>query len=204
MLPILLRYGYIAALFFVTSIFSLTVFGMHLFSTYFLLAEQSILNGLQTSALAKFDATAKSLGYLKYEFPKLQPKTINEIIEREAKRRKVSPNLIQAIIYCESSGDFEALSSVGAKGIMQVMSENASKCGIPEFKLHDPEANIGCGTQIISANIDATGNNVIAGLEMYLGGPKCVGNRCRENADYIACVTNKMAGRDRPRKSRKS
>lgn len=204
MLPILLRYGYFAALAALTLIFSIILTFFHFFSTYFLLAENSIKAGLTNTALTYFDSTARSLGYLPSEIftPQLPPKTIDEIIDREAKRYRVSPTLIHAIKYCESSGRFDALSNKGALGPMQIMSFNAKRCRIPEFKLHDPEANIACGAQIISENLSNNNDNTIHALEEYLGGPKCIGGRCKEGAPYINCVIDAMSGRPHHRKAK--
>ncbi len=207
MLPLLLRYGYLAAMFFLTSVFALVLTFFHFFSTYFLLAESSIINGIKYTALTKFDETARSLGYQPQSLAALAaasvyipPKTIDDIVIREAKRFKVSPNLLNAIKYCESSEQFTATSVVGATGLMQVMPKNAEHCGIPEYKLHDPEANIKCGAQLISENIDRRGNRVVPALEEYLGGSECIGGGCKDGKEYLDCVINKMAGRDRPKK----
>lgn len=89
-------------------------------------------------------------------FPKwitvFYPLPHQELVFREAKEHNVDPYLVFAIIRAESKYQNAAESSVGAKGLMQIMPETANwiaeQNGIEDFtlqELHQPEVNIRFG-----------------------------------------------------------
>jgi hypothetical protein len=97
------------------------------------------------------------------------------LIQKYAKMRGLDPNLVAAIIFIESKGEPEALSSQGAVGLMQVMpSDNAATQQFGSMfadrptrkELLDPEENISSGTKILSSYIDYTGS-ARDGLKKY-------------------------------------
>lgn len=76
-----------------------------------------------------------------------------DIIDENATKYNVDPLLILAIIKAESGFDENAVSSKGAKGLMQLQDKTAewcaSKIGLTAFKLeqlYDPQVNIKLGT----------------------------------------------------------
>ncbi|MBO8158882.1 MAG: lytic transglycosylase domain-containing protein [Thermosyntropha sp.] len=89
-------------------------------------------------------------------FPKwitvFYPKPHSELVFAEAYKNDIDPYLVFAIIRTESKYQTSAVSSAGAKGLMQIMPDTASwiasKKGIENFtvdSLHDPEVNISLG-----------------------------------------------------------
>lgn len=79
------------------------------------------------------------------------------IILREARRHQVSPHLIAAVIFSESRFRSEAISEVGAIGLMQLMpataAEMAKKEEFGNFRssdLFDPEINIRLGSRYLA------------------------------------------------------
>ncbi|MGI5920745.1 MAG: lytic transglycosylase domain-containing protein [Syntrophomonadaceae bacterium] len=89
-------------------------------------------------------------------FPKwitfFYPQPHRELVVATAYEYNIDPYLVFAIIRAESKYQTGAQSSVGARGLMQIMPETAqwisSQMGTGEFdpvKLHDPEINIRMG-----------------------------------------------------------
>jgi len=107
------------------------------------------------------------------------------VIVREARRAKLDPELILAVIQVESSGNSLAVSSVGAMGLMQLRPTTAravaSRLGIrwngPEM-LFDPVYNIRLGVTYLDSLVDRFGDIDIA-LAAYNLGPTHVARQLR-------------------------
>lgn len=92
---------------------------------------------------------------------KVYPIKYQEYVERYAEEFSLDKNLVYAIIKTESNFKENAVSSVGAKGLMQMMEKTALECNkkgefgynIPE-DLYNPEANIRLGCYYIGSLID--------------------------------------------------
>ncbi len=106
-----------------------------------------------------------------------------------AKEYGVDDDIIASLIYVESRGNHDSVSSAGAIGLMQVMSRDgiASSYGVfgnrPTVEeLMDPSFNINKGTEILAGYISQTGS-VRSGLCSYYG---TVGSDC----EYAQLVLN--------------
>ena len=88
----------------------------------------------------------------------------SEYVEKYSEEYQVDKYLIYAIIKAESNFSEEAISSKGAKGLMQLMQttaeEIASKINIEvtEENILNPDININLGTKYISMLIQKYGN----------------------------------------------
>lgn len=71
----------------------------------------------------------------------------DEIIKRAAEIHKVDFHLIKSVIMAESLFDVRAVSSVGARGLMQLMPETAKELGVKNS--FDPEQNIMGGAKYL-------------------------------------------------------
>lgn len=84
----------------------------------------------------------------------LFPRPYWDLIEREARRQGLDPYLVAALIRQESRFEREAVSSAGARGLMQLMPVTARRlAGAPrlaEGRLHEPELNIRLGTRFLA------------------------------------------------------
>lgn len=82
---------------------------------------------------------------------RMYPLEHSELIEEYAHKNGVSPELVAAVIYCESSFDENAVSRAGAVGLMQLMPDTydwLSRLMGDEFtggEISDAETNISCG-----------------------------------------------------------
>lgn len=72
------------------------------------------------------------------------------VIIRHARKRGLNPRLVKAIIAAESQFSPRAVSSCGARGLMQVMPSTAEGLGIRACDLSDPETNISAGTEYLA------------------------------------------------------
>ncbi len=90
---------------------------------------------------------------------------IEKAITSASKKYGVSSDLIRAIIKTESNYDPNAVSSAGAKGLMQLMPGNLASYGVTDpFNI---EQNIDAGTRHIKGNLTKYGNNTNMALVAY-------------------------------------
>jgi soluble lytic murein transglycosylase-like protein len=100
-------------------------------------------------------------------FPQLE-----EFILPAASRYGVDPNLVAAVIWAESSGDPNAVSTRGAKGLMQLMPDTARELGVK--RVLDPGENVEGGTRYLRNLLDAHDGDVKLALAAYNAGPEAV------------------------------
>ncbi len=79
----------------------------------------------------------------------------DRLVEQAAARHGVDPGLVHALIEVESGYRADAVSSVGAMGLMQLMPRTARRYGVSDPL--DPAANIDAGTQHLRALLDEFG-----------------------------------------------
>jgi soluble lytic murein transglycosylase-like protein len=103
------------------------------------------------------------------------PANINafdRIIKEAAHRHGVDFYLVKAIIQAESSFNPRAISSKGARGLMQIMPENFSALNIKDP--FDPHQNIMGGTRYFRALYDRYQGKLALSLSAYNAGPTVV------------------------------
>jgi len=98
--------------------------------------------------------------------------TYLDIVNAAARRFGVDPALIMAVIRAESNFDPQATSSVGAKGLMQLMDGTARRLGVTDS--FDPVQNIAGGTQFLAELLQRYDGDVEKTLAAYNAGPGAV------------------------------
>ena len=102
------------------------------------------------------------------------PRGFKTIVNKYSKKYGVDRNLIFALIREESLFNPEALSYVGAKGLMQLMDRTAKTLD-KELKikssLYVPDDNINLGTYYLMKLMKRFNNNIPSVLAAYNGGP---------------------------------
>ncbi|UCG63230.1 MAG: lytic transglycosylase domain-containing protein [Candidatus Zixiibacteriota bacterium] len=110
----------------------------------------------------------------------IRPKTVKtdpilsnygRYIERAARLTDLDPALIISVIKVESNGNPRAVSSAGAKGLMQLIDSTAADYGVRE--VFDPEQNIEAGSRYLKAQLERFGSLRLA-LAAYNAGPENV------------------------------
>ena len=97
------------------------------------------------------------------------PTDYNDLISAASQKYGVSEALIKAVIDTESSFRPDAVSSAGAKGLMQLMDGTARGLGVTDS--FDPAQNIDAGTRYLSHQLKAFGGEVGLALAAYNAGP---------------------------------
>jgi soluble lytic murein transglycosylase-like protein len=99
--------------------------------------------------------------------PKAQ--TLNEVINAISDRHHIDPDLVNSVIHAESGFNPRAVSPKGARGLMQLMPQTASRLGVSNP--FDPRANVEGGTRYLSELLQRYNFDVIKALAAYNAGP---------------------------------
>ena len=125
------------------------------------------------------------------------PQTVHleQTIIKAAQRYGVEPELIKAVIKTESNFNPRAVSSAGAKGLMQLMPATARGLGVSNS--FDPEQNVMAGTRFLKGLLDRYNGDLDSALAAYNWGPGNVDRRPdrlpRETRDYLVKVKQNYA-----------
>lgn len=94
------------------------------------------------------------------------------IIERYAKKYRIDPTLVRAVIQVESDFNVYCISNKGARGLMQLMPETARRFGVT--KIHDPDQNIHGGIQYLAYLTQLFPDDLPRALAAYNAGENAV------------------------------
>ena len=94
---------------------------------------------------------------------------ILKLVHLEAARAELEPELVLAVIEVESNFDRWAVSSVGAIGLMQVMSFWKDEIGRPQDNLLHPSTNLRYGCTILRHYLDKENEDLRRALGRYNG-----------------------------------
>ena len=124
------------------------------------------------------------------------PESVWQLAEKMGAQYGVNKNIVAAIIMAESSGNQNAVSPVGATGLMQLMPKTAEWLKVDANNSHD---NVKGGTMYIGQLLKKYNNNLNTALAAYNWGPgnvdkKGTGNLPTETRNYIVRI-NKYLGR---------
>ncbi len=121
------------------------------------------------------------------------------IIEGAAQSQKVEPKLLRAVIDQESGFHPCAMSSRGAKGLMQLMPETADRFSVRDP--FDPRENIEAGATLLKQLLDRYNGDLPQALAAYNAGPKRVDESggipdIPETRDYVESILGKLRAKD--------
>ena len=126
--------------------------------------------------------------------PDIDVNKYDQIIKRAAEKFKIDSALIKAIIKAESNFNHQAISRVGAQGLMQLMPATASALQV-EDAFH-PENNIEGGVRYLRYLLNNYRGNLTLTLAAYNAGERTVAKYnnnvppFRETKNYIKRVLN--------------
>lgn len=125
------------------------------------------------------------------------PEDYDPIIQKAAETFNMDFSLIKAVIDAESSFDPEAVSSAGAKGLMQLMPATAKALGVTDSA--NPVENIMGGARYLKGLLERFNNNEALALAAYNAGPGRVKQYggippFKETQAYVKRVLEKREG----------
>lgn len=141
--------------------------------------------GLEIDELA---ASKLELGFL---VGAPQPDTpFGELIYAASQRQGVNPAIVAALIQAESNFDPTALSSKGARGLMQLMPATAGRFGIRPEQLFEADKNLEAGVRYFKVLMNRFPNDLVRILAAYNAGEATVERYrgvppYRETREYI-------------------
>jgi len=91
------------------------------------------------------------------------------LVHSEARRARIDPELVLALIHVESAFNRYALSVVGAQGLMQVMPFWKKEIGRPDDNLMHMATNLRYGCTILKHYINREDGNLVRALARYNG-----------------------------------
>ena len=108
---------------------------------------------------------------------RLYPCDYSEYVERYSDEYGVEKSLIYAVIKCESGFDPNAVSNVGAKGLMQITPETFNwvqtkldgSVSLDENELYVPETNIKYGVYLLKLHLNEFGDPAVAVAAYHAG-----------------------------------
>jgi len=99
------------------------------------------------------------------------PSEFDYLIAEACERHDVDPSLVKAVIKVESNFNANAVSSAGAKGLMQLMDATGKQLGVADP--FDPQQNVEGGVAYLRQMLDRYGDLSLA-LAAYNAGPAAV------------------------------
>lgn len=112
---------------------------------------------------------AKRLNKQAPHIPQEERMTILRLAHMEASRFDLDPMLVLSVITVESNFDRFAISSAGARGLMQIMPFWIKEIGKPEDNLFDIHTNLKYGCAILSIYLEREKDNMTKALARYNG-----------------------------------
>ena len=125
------------------------------------------------------------------------PISLSSLICTHARVHDIDPLIIDILTRHESGFNPNAVSSAGARGLMQLMPETAAALGVTDIE--DPNQNVSAGTRYLVAQVHRYGELQLA-LAAYNAGPTCVDN-CggippyAETQNYVSTITSEYLRR---------
>lgn len=98
-----------------------------------------------------------------------KPQNLSEVINKISDQHHLDPDFIGSVIHAESGFNPRAVSPRGARGLMQLMPQTASKLGVTNS--FDPNANVEGGTRYLSELLERYNFDVAKALAAYNAGP---------------------------------
>ena len=154
------------------------------------------------SASAEVAATAVSAeDFIPADMPTSGDRNLDLIIEHVGERDGVDPRLIHAVIWKESRYNQDAVSHVGAQGLMQLMPATAKRFNCSD--LSDAESNVEAGTKYLRWLLKHFDGDVTLALAAYNAGEGSVDKYSgvppfAETQNYVRVITGRYGKTNHP------
>jgi soluble lytic murein transglycosylase-like protein len=119
------------------------------------------------------------------------PRHLTSVIQEASRQHGVDPRLVAAVVRRESAWNANAVSPVGACGLMQLMPATARYLGVRD--VFDARENVFGGTRYLRTLLDTFNGDLDLALAAYNAGPGAVAKYggvppYRETRAYVAAV----------------
>ncbi len=123
-------------------------------------------------------------------------KEIEKMIDQVAEKVSLAPELIRSVVAAESNFKPDAISPVGAQGLMQLMPATAQELGVQDS--FDPEQNLLGGSRYLKQMLDKYDGDLDKALAAYNWGQGNVDRKGleqmpQETRNYLAKVKGRLA-----------
>jgi soluble lytic murein transglycosylase-like protein len=123
------------------------------------------------------------------------PNQLSALIDQNATKEGVKPELIRAVIEKESANRPCAISPKGAQGLMQLMPDTAQQFAVADP--FDPKQNVEAGTKLLKQLLTKYNGDVSLALSAYNAGSGRVDQeggipQIRETINYVADILAKL------------
>ncbi|WP_088187716.1 lytic transglycosylase domain-containing protein [Desulfosporosinus sp. FKA] len=127
------------------------------------------------------------------------PGSLDNLINSMAQKYGVDSNLIKQVVKAESGFNFNATSSAGAMGLMQLMPGTAASYGVQNA--YDPIQNLDGGTHLLKNLLDHYQGNIPLTLAAYNAGSGAVDKYrgippYKETQNYVQKIMTGLNQRD--------
>jgi soluble lytic murein transglycosylase-like protein len=102
----------------------------------------------------------------------LSPADLHEMLARAGQMHNLDVDLLASLVKAESGGNARAVSSAGARGLMQLMPATASGLGVRDS--FQPDQNVRGGSTYLDALLNRYHDNLALALAAYNAGPAAV------------------------------
>jgi soluble lytic murein transglycosylase-like protein len=126
-------------------------------------------------SVAKPDDKKATVVAVEAKLPKIADKKLklyNKHIQKVAKKYRIDPALVHAVILAESQYNPDAVSRRGASGLMQLMPDTAERYKVSD--VFDPKQNIRAGVQYLRDLLKLFDNNLELTIAAYNAGEGAV------------------------------
>src|SRR5208283_1582351 len=103
---------------------------------------------------------------------KLSQADLNEMLVKAGQKHNLDVDLLASLVKAESGGNAGAVSSAGARGLMQLMPATAAGLGVADS--FQPDENVRGGSTYLDALLTRYRDNLALALAAYNAGPAAV------------------------------
>lgn len=135
---------------------------------------------------------------------KLSPADLHEMLTKAGHEHNLDVDLLTSLVKAESGGNARAVSSAGARGLMQLMPGTANDLGVQDS--FEPGQNVRGGSAYLDALLTRYNDNMSLALAAYNAGPAAVDKYhgippYHETKVYVARVIHEFNRRVREREA---
>lgn len=127
---------------------------------------------VQADAFAAAMGKAQTAGAAKGPVTEASRQELATMVQAAAKRHNVDAKLALAVAVAESDLQPQAVSPVGATGVMQLMPDTARSLGVRN--INDPRENIDGGVRYLKQMLNTFNGDVVKAVAAYNAGPEAV------------------------------